>query len=148
MPPRVDDDGRYAVMSFDNQAARKPWFVGPTGIDGRMRYWNRTIGRSAMQVAGRDIDLDALAAICRRYGIAELAVFGSVARGEERPDSDLDLFYVLAPDARLGWEIADLNDELAELFGRTIDLGSRRSLHRLVRDEMLAEARVIYAEAA
>ena len=55
---------------------------------------------------------------------------------------------VLAPGARLGWEIADLSDELAELFGRTIDLGSRRSLHRLVRDEVLAEARVIYAEAA
>jgi len=101
-----------------------------------------------MQLAGRAIDLDELAAICRRYGIAELAVFGSVARGEERPDSDLDLFYVLAPGARLGWEIADLSDELSELFGRTIDLGSRRSLHRLVRDEVLAEAKVIYAEAA
>ncbi len=101
-----------------------------------------------MRVAGREIDPDALAAICRRYGIAELAVFGSVARGEERPDSDVDLFYVLAPGARLGWEITDLSDELSALFGRTIDLGSRRSLHRLVRDEVLAEAKVLYAEAA
>lgn len=101
-----------------------------------------------MQVAGREIDLDALAAICRRYGIAELAVFGSLARGEERPDSDLDLYYVLAPGARLGWEITDLTDELSELFGRPVDLGSRRSLHRLVRDKVLAEAKVIYAEAA
>lgn len=101
-----------------------------------------------MRIAGREIDLDRLAAVCRRYGIVELAVFGSVARGEERPDSDLDLYYVLAPGARLGWEIADLNDELTELLGRPVDLGSKRSLHRLVRDEALAEAKVIYAEAA
>jgi predicted nucleotidyltransferase len=101
-----------------------------------------------MLIAGREIDLDELAAICRRYGIAELAVFGSVARGEERPDSDLDLFYVLAPGVRLGWEVTDLHDELSELFGRPVDLGANRSLHRLVRDEVLAEAKVIYAEAA
>ncbi|HET8641970.1 MAG TPA: nucleotidyltransferase family protein [Pseudonocardiaceae bacterium] len=101
-----------------------------------------------MRIAGRDVDLGRLAAVCRRYGITELAVFGSVARGEERPDSDLDLYYVLAPGVRLGWEIADLDDELTELFGRPVDLGSKRSLHRLVRDEVLAEAKVIYAEAA
>jgi len=59
------------------------------------------------------------------------------------------LYQVLAPSARLGWEIADLSDELSELFGRLIDLGSRRrSLHHLVRDEVLAEATVIYSEAA
>jgi predicted nucleotidyltransferase len=107
---------------------------------------------TTMRIAGREIDLEELAAICRRYGIAEeavrLSVFGSVARGEERSDSDVDLFYVLAPGARLGWEIADLNDELRELFGRPVDLGSKRSLHRLVRDEVLSEAKVIYAEAA
>jgi len=101
-----------------------------------------------MRIAGKEIDLDELAAICRRYGIAELAVFGSVARGDDRADSDLDLFYVLAPGARLGWEVADLNEELNELFGRQVDLGSKRSLHRLIRDEVLAEAKVIYAEAA
>lgn len=99
-----------------------------------------------MQIAGSEINLDALSAICHRYGIAELSVFGSVARGEERPDSDLDLCYVLAPGVRLGWEIDDLSDELAELFGRPIDLGSRHSLRRLVRDEVLAEAQVIYAD--
>ena len=35
-----------------------------------------------------------LADLCRKYGIAELAVFGSVARGSARPDSDVDLLYV------------------------------------------------------
>lgn len=101
-----------------------------------------------MRIAGKEIDLSQLGAICRRYGIVELAIFGSVVRGEESADSHIDLFYVLAPGAKLGWEISDLDDELAELFGRPIDLGSKHSLHRLVRDEVLAEARVIYFEAA
>jgi uncharacterized protein len=101
-----------------------------------------------LRIGGREVDEQRLAEICRRYGIAQLAVFGSVARGEERPDSDVDIFYVLQPGARLGWEIADLNEELDELFGRHVDLGSKRSLHRLIRDEAVAEAKVIYAQAA
>jgi predicted nucleotidyltransferase len=36
-----------------------------------------------------------LAELCQKYGIAELSVFGSVARGDARPDSDVDLLYVL-----------------------------------------------------
>ncbi|HSV66641.1 MAG TPA: nucleotidyltransferase domain-containing protein [Mycobacteriales bacterium] len=101
-----------------------------------------------MRIAGKEIDLDSLAEICRRYGIAELDLFGSVARGEERSDSDVDLLYVLAPGSRLGWDIEDLNDELNVLFGRRVDLVSKRTVHRLIRDEVLAEARVIYAAAA
>jgi uncharacterized protein len=43
-----------------------------------------------------------LADLCRKYGIAELAVFGSVARGSARPDSDVDLLYVRVPGNDLG----------------------------------------------
>ncbi|MCK9900128.1 nucleotidyltransferase domain-containing protein [Frankia sp. Cpl3] len=39
-----------------------------------------------------------IAEVCRRYGIAELSVFGSVARGDDTDESDVDLLYVLAPD--------------------------------------------------
>ena len=46
------------------------------------------------------IDASRLAELCRRYGIARLEVFGSVARGEQRPDSDVDLLYTLEGDAR------------------------------------------------
>lgn len=41
------------------------------------------------------IDASRLAELCRRYGIARLEVFGSVARGEQHPDSDVDLLYTL-----------------------------------------------------
>ena len=49
------------------------------------------------------VDRDRLAAVCRRYGIANLSVFGSVARGTSTPSSDLDLLYELVPrPARVG----------------------------------------------
>ena len=90
------------------------------------------------------IDRDALAEVCRRYGVAELAVFGSVARGETTGASDVDITYVLAPGRRLGWEIEDLSEDLAVLFGRRVDLVSRRSLHPRISDQVIAESRVLY----
>lgn len=91
------------------------------------------------------IDSDELAGICDRYGIAELAVFGSVARGVARQDSDVDLLYVLVPGRHLGFSINDLEDELSDRFGRPVDLVARSALHRMIRDEVLAEARTLYA---
>lgn len=92
-----------------------------------------------------DFDREALASICRRYGVAELSLFGSLSKGKARPDSDVDLLYVLAPAARVGWEIENLADELGVLFGKRVDLVSKRYLHRVIREEVLASARVIYA---
>jgi predicted nucleotidyltransferase len=94
---------------------------------------------------GLEVDLERIAEICQRYGVARLEVFGSVSRGEERPDSDVDVLYELAPDARLGWEIEDLTDELSEVLGRPVDLVSRRALHERLREAVLAEARLLYA---
>jgi hypothetical protein len=100
---------------------------------------------SALTLDGHAVDAGRLAGICERFGVVELAVFGSVARGDAGPDSDVDLLYVLAPDAGLGFAFSNLEDELAELFGRRVDLVAKRSLHRLLRDEVLAEARTLYA---
>lgn len=92
-----------------------------------------------------DVDIEALAEICGRYGVARLDVFGSVSRGEDRPNSDIDILYELAPGRRLGWNIEDLSDELAALFGRPVDLISHRALHERLRDSVLSEARPLYA---
>lgn len=94
---------------------------------------------------GLDVDLVRIAEICQRYGVARLDVFGSVSRGEQRDDSDLDLLYDLAPGARLGWEIEDLADALATVAGRPVDLVSRNALHDQLREAVLAEARPLYA---
>lgn len=98
-----------------------------------------------MSVTGLDVDMQRLDELCRRYGVARLEVFGSVARGDAAETSDLDLLYELAPGAKLGWEIEDLQDELSDLFGRPVDLVSKRSLHHRLRAAVLAEARELYA---
>lgn len=92
-----------------------------------------------------DFDEPKLDALCWRYGVARLEVFGSVARGTAGPDSDLDLLYELAPGSTLGWEIDDLQEELTVLFGRRVDLVSKRKLHRRLRTHVLAEVLEFYA---
>lgn len=86
----------------------------------------------------------ALAQLCRRHGIAELAVFGSVARGTAGPGSDVDLLYVREPGNDLGMACFALQDDLEELPGRPVDLVARDGLNWIVRDEVLAEALVLY----
>jgi len=96
-------------------------------------------------VAGVTVDEARLAAVCARYGVARLMIFGSVARGTADLSSDVDVLYELQPGRRLGWEIEDLSDELSELFGRPVDLVSRAALHERLRAAVLAEAQPLYA---
>lgn len=91
------------------------------------------------------VDQERLAEICAQYGIVELSVFGSVARGEARADSDLDLLYVLGPGQHLGFSINQLEDDLSALFGRRVDLVSKKALHRSIRAAVLADARMLHA---
>ena len=86
-----------------------------------------------------------LAELCQKYGIAELSVFGSVARGDARPDSDVDLLYVRVPGNDLGMSYFALQDDLEKLFGRPVDLVPKEGLHRVIRDQVLADAQVLYA---
>ena len=95
--------------------------------------------------SGIEIDEQRLARICRRYGIAELRIFGSQARGTAGPDSDIDVLYALQPGRKLGWEIEQLADELTSLFGHSVDLVSLRAVHPLLQPSVLAEARPVYA---
>ena len=92
-----------------------------------------------------DVDVERLREVCERYGVASLEVFGSVARGEERSSSDVDLLYVLKPDVRLGFRLFDLEDELTDLFGRPVDLVARRSVNKYLREQVLADAQPLYA---
>jgi uncharacterized protein len=103
---------------------------------------------STLVIMSIDLPLDRIAAICRRYGVTELAVFGSAVRDDFGPDSDIDFLYVLSEDSALGWEIVDLRDDLQEAVGRKVDIVPKNYLHWVIRDRVLAEAQVVYAEAA
>lgn len=96
-------------------------------------------------VAGVVVDEERLATICEQYGVAELHVFGSAARDDMRHNSDIDVLYTLRPGSRLGWNIEQLADELAEVFGRPVDLVSRQALHPRLKKSVLSEARTRYA---
>lgn len=98
-----------------------------------------------MLAAGLQVSTEKIAEICRRHQVREMAVFGSAARGELRPDSDIDVLVEFLPDAAIGWDFFQLEEELSELFGRRVDLGTKRSLKPWVRRNALRDARVIYA---
>ncbi len=98
-----------------------------------------------MALTQLDVDAERLRTVCERYGVTRLDVFGSIARGDASFESDVDVLYVLAPEAQLGWDIEDLADELGALFGRRVDLVSRVALNERLRDAVLAEAQLLYA---
>ncbi len=75
----------------------------------------------------------------------ELSVFGSVARGDSRPDSDIDLLYVAGPSSPPGLAFYELASKLEQLLGRPVDLVPKDHLHWVVRDRVIGEAEVIYA---
>jgi predicted nucleotidyltransferase len=93
-----------------------------------------------------NVQLDQLAEVCRRHHVRELAVFGSVARGQSRPDSDIDVLVEFEPDARVGFlALARLAHELTGLFRRKVDLVPKDGLKPRIRDQVLSEAEVLFA---
>jgi hypothetical protein len=74
-----------------------------------------------------------------RYGIRNIRVFGSFARGEGGPDSDVDLLVEYVP-GRSGFAFVDFCEEVERLLKRKVDVVTEKSLHPLIRDEILAEA--------
>jgi hypothetical protein len=96
--------------------------------------------------AGIELPEGEVAEICRRYQVKELAVFGSAARGEMRPDSDIDLLVDFLPEARPGLlGLSAMMREFSALLDRHVDLAVKPALKPLIRPEVLSEAQVIYA---
>ncbi len=82
---------------------------------------------------------EAIKAIVARHHGRSVAIFGSVARGEERDASDIDFLVELEPDAR-PFEILSIGAELEEELGVKVDVGTPETLREHLREEVLAEA--------
>jgi len=77
-------------------------------------------------------------------GVRQIALFGSAARGEARPDSDIDLMVEIDPKAPVGvFEYVGIVQYLEDLFSTRIDVANRESLKPLVRPA--AEREAVYA---
>ena len=89
-------------------------------------------------------------AICERYSVARVDLFGSVARGEGKPGSDVDLLVEFLPDSNPGlFEMGALKEDLEDRLGCRVDLVSRRAVERsrnpIRRAEILAHLVPLYA---
>jgi predicted nucleotidyltransferase len=80
----------------------------------------------------------------RERGVSHAALFGSVARGNHRPDSDLDIMIEIDPDARITvFDYVELKEYIAGLFEESVDVVNRDALKSHIRPAALADA--IYA---
>ncbi len=76
-----------------------------------------------------------------RLGVRHAGVFGSVARGQARDDSDVDVLIDLDPDKPIGvFEYARLKLFISGLLGDSSDIVNRKMLKPLLRDDILAES--------
>jgi predicted nucleotidyltransferase len=96
------------------------------------------------------LDRATLASFCRKWRVAELALFGSVLRDDFGESSDVDVLVTFQDGSTPRfWELLDMQEELKALVGREVDLVKRvvieTSENYIRREDILSTAQVIYA---
>lgn len=93
------------------------------------------------------IPLEQIEAFCRRWKIKEFALFGSVLREDFRPDSDIDALVTFDQEGGITFDNrVEMLDELAEIFGRQVDLVEKGAIRNpFRRHEILTTKEVVYA---
>lgn len=98
-----------------------------------------------------DLPLDEIQNLCRRFGVDELAIFGSVLGDEFDANSDLDFLVRFRSGAEKPWmgHFQELEEELSRLLGREVDLVDRKAVEQsrnwIRREAILESARTLYA---
>jgi predicted nucleotidyltransferase len=89
----------------------------------------------------------ALRDFCERWSVAELSLFGSTARADFGPSSDVDLMVTFRPEsAATLWDMVDMQEELEAIFGRRVDLVSRNAIRNPYRKRSIErDLTVLYA---
>jgi uncharacterized protein len=93
------------------------------------------------------IPMPAIEAFCRRWSVAEFALFGSVLREDFGPESDVDVLVTFAPGAPVSlWDWAAMTDELIAIFGRPVDLVEKPAIRNPLRRRRILDGhRVLLA---
>ncbi len=90
-----------------------------------------------------------LADFCRHHQVRKLSLFGSLLRDDFCDASDVDVLVEFEPGAKVSlFKLYDLEQELSQLLGgRRVDINTPKSLSKHFRDQVLAEAEVLYVQA-
>jgi uncharacterized protein len=98
-----------------------------------------------------DIPRARLAELCRRHGIRKLELFGSVVRDDFGPESDVDVMVEFEPGRTPGLGFFDIAAELEEIFGRKVDLTTRKTVEQspnyIFRKHALRDVATVYEAA-
>lgn len=86
-----------------------------------------------------------LVSFLTKQGAKKIGLFGSVARGEERPDSDIDVL-VEFNEIKSLFEMVGIELDLADILGKKIDLVTEGSLSPYIKDKVMKDLVVIYDE--
>lgn len=78
-----------------------------------------------------DLPKEKIADFCRRWKVAELALFGSVLRDDFYPDSDIDVLVTFGQGERWGLsDLVNMKEEIEQIFGRSVDFIEKRAIER------------------
>ena len=91
-----------------------------------------------------EISEQGIATFCCKHHVRKLSLFGSILRDDFGPDSDIDVLVEFEPGATPGFGFFGVQEELAEILGRKVDLNTPQCLSKYYVDEVLREARVLY----
>jgi len=97
-----------------------------------------------------DLPVEKIKEFCKKWKIQEFALFGSVLREDFRPDSDIDILVTFSEEAKHTlFDLVHMENELKEIFGREVDIVSRRGLETsrnyIRRNAILNSAEAVYA---
>ena|SRR5438034_11792106 len=94
-----------------------------------------------------ELPLDRIAAFCRKYGVEEFSLFGSVLRDDFGPESDVDVMLKFSPGHGFTFEnTPDIQDELEAMFGRSVDVIEKARIRNpFRRHAIMSSYQVVYA---
>jgi len=92
------------------------------------------------------VPFEPLKALCERFAVKELALFGSAIGKDFTETSDVDILVEFKPEAEIGFiELAKMQRELSALLQRSVDLVPKKGLKEKIRDSVISSAETLYA---